>query len=185
MSVILFGAPSEAELVRLVLHYYGVGFQEKPMNSELRLEIDGVTLEGATAVARYQCQQYGAYPSDPYEVYQVETLTRLREQVFAAVRQWLDPEDAQALCTWFSSHERILRQVEKRLLNNSCHSYFVGRTVSLADFALFELGSRCFTRPGRELESLLRDHAPTYHHFLRHFPASSPTLHAYIKSRTA
>ena len=184
MAVVLIGAPADAELVRLVLHYYGVAFQERTADSELRLESDGVTLEGATTIARYLCQQYGAYPSEPYEVYQIETLTRLREQVFAAVRQWLEPEDTQALCSWFSAHERVLRQVEKRLLNNSCHTYFVGRTVSLADFALFELGSRCFSRPGRELESLLRDHAPTYHHFLRHFPGSSPTLHVYIKSRT-
>lgn len=185
MAVVLYPLSADADLVRFVLQYYGVPFTEKTENGEVRLETDGVGLEGDTAAARYLCQQYGAYPSEPYEVYQVETLARLREQVISTVHAWLEPEESQALFTWFSAHERVVRQIEKRLLNNSCHSYFVGQTVSLADFAMFELGTRCFTRPGRDMVNLLRDHAPTFHHFLRHFPATSPTLHSYIKARTA
>lgn len=86
-----------AEPIRLALTYFGIDFdevvlkhessdgaegaeewKEKKKNYEFGavpvLEIDGKKLAQSKAILRYICMREGHYPTDPYEIYRVESL---------------------------------------------------------------------------------------------------------------
>ena len=197
-----FEPHGRAEIIRLILNYYGVSYEERTLAEEdlvrlfgqsfaefralPRLDIDGLQLLDPSSIARYLCQKYGAYPADPYEVYLVETLSRLPEEVHELVQPLFSVGNIDAAAKWFSQHVRVFRTIEKRLLSNPRHKrFFVGGQVSMADFSLFEMGYDCFCRPFlREyLENLLREKAPNFHLFIHEFIDSSPTLSAYLRTR--
>lgn len=151
-----------------------------------RLDIDGKHLVQSYAMYRYLAQKHGAYPTDIYHVYLVESLLQLREDIYGSLMPNFHQNDDAAVANWYRDNmPRMLRLIERRIVENNNPHFFVGNSVTLADFVMFEFGYDYFLRPSlkERYEGMLRDTAPTFYQFVLHFKDSSPTLKSYLEAR--
>jgi len=158
-----FNLQARAEIIRLILHYGGVTFEdiryELAKWPELKddkkwkygqlpiLEIDGKTLAQSQTIARYLCQRLGYYPTDLDQATQVE---ELREFINS------DISDRQYLGGLFKDQElkeqyrkeyfetklpKNLAYLEERLANNTT-GFLFGDSITIADFTLVDFAQR-------------------------------------------
>ena len=197
-----FDLYARGELIRQILYYHGADFIDHRVAwdewPQLRdpniaefdqlpvLEIDGLKLIESKSIARYLCQKFGYYPSDIVDIYWVESLCDLKEDMFSAAAKAYSskvPEHIHKLYTeefpWW------LQKIEARLVrNNGGDGWFVGNTVTRADFEIFELLWDGLVREGlREKYGHLLEATPKLEAFVRRFADSSPRLRAYLDSR--
>ena len=194
---------ARAELMRVILKYYGVSFTDHEISMEEwgglkmsgftefgqlpRLDIDGMELVQSHCIYRYLAQKYGAYPSDEGEIYLAESLVDLRDDIFNPVGTMMFKKDFEGVGRFFTEKmPTFLRMIEKRLVDNDREGhFFVGRKVSLADFAMFQFGYDFFCRNGKreQFEHVLQSNAPTFHAFVNYFRNSNENLRRYLETR--
>ena len=190
---------ARAETARLIFHYHGVEFnnhiiefQDWPelktsgfaeFNQLPVLEIDGLRMVQSQAIARYLAQKYGFYPTEHKDIYLVESLCDLKEDVVKAVGFHIFKRETEIVEKWFEENaQTVLEQLERRLnRNQEGNGYFVGDSVTLADFHIFQLVHDFFVIRNRG--DLVEKNAPKVLQFVHRFLDSSPRLKAYIESR--
>jgi len=199
-----FDIHARGECAKMIMRYYGVEYTDHLISGEEwrqfkasgfcefgqlpRLDIDGKQMVQSFAIFRYLCQKYGAYPTDPYEVYLVESLCQLRDDIYGGVMPNFYKSNAEGIANWYRDNmPRMLKMIEKRLVeNNSGNHFFVGNAVSLADFVMFQFGYDHFLRPNlkTQFEGVLRDNAPNFYQFVLYFKDSNENLRNYLATRT-
>lgn len=197
-----FDLYARGELIRMILTYHGQEFVDHRVTMEewtnLRtsglaefgqlpvLEIDGLKLVESRSIARYLCQKLGYYPADMVETYWVESLCDLKEDIFTSVAKVAWGTDAEALEKVY--REDIpwwLEKIEARLLrNNDGNGWFVGDSVTRADFEVFQLLWDGLLRPGlKDKFGHLLEARPKLDAFVKRFVESSQRLREYLESR--
>ena len=182
-----FDVHGRAEIIRSILHYNKVQYEdirfsfaewaEKksnfPNGQVPILEIDGKQLSQSNSIARYLAQLHGQYPTDPSEIYAVESTLDYFGDVGLKLAAWFQEKDAekkQALLEEFLKNNIpvVLTTLNTILKQNTTGSgFFVGKSLTLADFAVINFATR----------SLLKlDHAL--------LETTNPELAAYIKEKT-
>jgi len=198
-----FDIHGRGECARMILHYNGTAFEDNRLNGEqwqaLKasgiaefgqlpvLEIDGHKLVQSHSINRYLCQKFGYYPSDPAQVYFVESICDLKEDVLSSYVKFVLSKDMEGmeklnqekLPTW-------LQMFEKRLeSNNGGTGYFVGNSPTVADFEIFQFMWDMFLRAERsgKYGHYFDQNAPKLKAFCERFLNSSPSLKSYVDSR--
>ena len=183
-----FSVYGKASATRMILHYNSTPFEDHIVGIEdwpaLKqtglsefghlpvLEIDGLKLVQSRSINRYLCQKFGYYPSNPYDVYLVESLCDLKEDILKEfMRAEADSNLEETLVeekvpTW-------LKMIETRFASNPDNKHFVGEKTTLADFEIFQL------LVDQELYLL----SSPLNEFCEGFLNSSQSLQTYIKSR--
>ena len=180
-----------AEIIRIILHYNKVPFEdirysfpewiEKKSNFKFNqipiLEIDGKQLSQSNSIARYLAQLYGQYPTDPAEIYQVESLIDFFGDIHTKLLVWFfeqDPEKKTVILEEFLKNTLpgLITPVNNILKQNTTGSgFFIGKSLTLADFAVVNFATRILAHPERlvHTQSILD---------------ANPELAAYIKEKT-
>jgi glutathione S-transferase len=193
---------SRGEVIRLILTYHGLDFVDHRVDlhewpalcsggiSEFNqlpvLEIDGLRLVESRSISRYLCQKLGYYPSDRMDIYWVESICDLREDIYCAVAKAIESNDNEELEKVYKEHiPWWLQKIENRLSrNNEGNGWFVGESVTRADFEVFELIWDGMLRPGmKDRFGYLLSAAPKLEAFMQRFLASSTRLQEYLDSR--
>lgn len=197
-----FDYHARGECAKMIMRYYGVEYTDHLISGEEwgtlkttgftefgqlpRLDIDGKQLAQSFAQYRYLCQKQGAYPTDPYEIYLVESLCQLRDDIYGSLMPNFYVNNTEGIANWYRDNmPRMLKMIEKRLVeNNSGNHFFVGHAVSLADFVMFQFGYDHFLRPNlKHFEGVLRDNAPNFYEFVLYFKDSNENLRNYLAAR--
>ena len=203
-----FDVHARGECIKMIMRYYGMVYsdhlidfmQEWPklktegfteFGQVPRLDIDGMQMVQSYAIYRYLCQKNGAYPTDPYEIYLVESICNLRDDIYNSLNpnfySLYTTGNWEGVDNWYRDNmPRMLKMVERRLIENGQQGhFFVGSKVTMADFVMFQLGYDHFLRPNlkEKFEAVLRDNAPTFYQFVLHFKESNANLRSYLANR--
>ena len=200
-----FDIYGRAETARMILHYNGTAFEDNRLQFEewpaLKasgiaefgqlpvLEIDGHKLVQSHSINRYLCQKFGYYPSDPFQIYLVESICDLKEDIFISYVRASTNKDIEGMQKL--NKEKLpgwLKMIESRLVsNNGGNSYFVGETPTLADFEIFQLIWDFSLRDERKAnhELTVIENAPKLKEFCERFLESSPNLKRYLETRAS
>lgn len=202
ITLYYFDLYARGELIRMIFTYHGVeftdhrvAFAEWPELSASGLaefgnlpvlEIDGLKLVESRSIARYLCQKFGYYPSDFTDIYWVESVCDLKEDIFTAVAKAIWTKDPETIAKVYS--EDIpwwLQKIEARLIrNNGGDGWFVGNSITRADFEIFELLWDGLLRPGlNEKFGGLLMATPKLDAFVKRFLETSQRLRDYLESR--
>ena len=148
-----------------------------------RLDIDGLELVQSRAIERYLATKLGYYPSDPVLIYKVDSVMDLKEDFYMGSFPFVHTKDNEGLAKWYADNAlRFLGYFNSRLTANAA-GWFVGNSVTLADFEVFELIWDFFLRPGRaEFEKYLESF-PEIRAFMTRMLESSAHLQTYYTSR--
>ena len=188
-----FDGYGRGEIIRMLLSFNKVQFEdirysfaewpEKKATLKFSqipiLEIDGKQMAQSNSIARYVAQSYGQYPTDSNEVYQVESTNDFFEDVNSKFNPIFmsyvrDPEKkTDAIEEYFKNTlPGIITRVSDILKQNTTGSgFFVGKSLTLADFAVVSFATRILTHPDRvALSQPILD--------------ANPELVAYIKKQT-
>jgi len=198
-----FDYHARGECAKLIMKYYGMEYTEHLIAYDdwlklkvegftefgqlPRMDIDGMQMVQSYAIYRYLCQKNGAYPTDPYHIYLVESLCNLRDDIYSSLMPNFYTNNTEGIANWYRDNmPRMLKMIEKRLVeNNSGNHFFVGNTVSMADFVMFQFGYDHFLRPNMktQFEGVLRDNAPNFYQFVLYFKESNPSVRSYLATR--
>lgn len=197
-----FDVYGKGETARIILYYHGISFvdhrvqqQDWPalQSSGLAefgalpvLEMDGHKMVESRAIARYLCRKFGYYPKALADLYMVESIIDLKEDVIDTIFPLFFKKDMEAINKVYTEDMPYwLKKMEDRLRRNGGDGWFVGKTVTLADFEIFILIWDYFMRPemAGNYEHIVNTHAPKIKDFIKRFLMSSPKLKAYIDQR--
>ncbi|CAG9326153.1 unnamed protein product [Blepharisma stoltei] len=198
-----FNLYGRGELARYILHYHGTQFTDHRVEfgewpalkssgvaefGQLPvLEIDGIRMVQSKAIARYLCQKFGYYPNSPTDVYWVESLVDLREDIISEYFKAKFNKDEEAINKIFSEKlPEWLRRAEARLeRNNGGNGWFVGDSISLADFAVFQTVWDYLLREEKAAKGApaVETNAPKLRAWATRLLESSPTLKHYLETR--
>ena len=197
-----FDLYARGEMTRMIFHYNGAAFTDhriqfgdwpafsesfQPDFGQLPvLEIDGLKLVESNSISRYLSQKFGYYPSDPVDIYWVESLCDLKNDIFTAIGKAVWDKDPQVLADVYAKDVPWwIQKIESRLVrNNGGDGWFVGNSVTRADLEIFELLWDGILRPElKDKFGALIDGIPKLKEFVQRFLDSSPTLKAYIDAR--
>lgn len=199
-----FDFHARGETAKMIMRYYGMEYADHLIASDdwlklksegfcefgqlPRLDIDGRRMVQSYSIYRYLCMKNGAYPTDSYDIYLVESLCNLREDIYTSLMPNFYVNNTEGINNWYRDNmPKYLRLIEKRLLDNSREGqFFVGSHVTLADFIMFQFGYDHFLRPNLKdrFEHVLRDNAPTFYQFVLRFKDSNAGLRNYLAQRT-
>ena len=195
---------ARAETTRMILRYNRIVFEDKRYSREdwlnkhktfgkfefeklPMLEIDGHKLVQSRCIERYLCQKFGLYPTDIIQIYQVESLAALKEDIHMQFVKFMRIlNDPKGWKEWNNNEmPSRLKMIERRLMMNTGSKYLVGKSVSLADFVVFEFLYDSFMRPNVRDESLktLENSAPRLKEYAENFLSMSNELKEYLKKR--
>ena len=149
------------------------------------VDIDGLRLVESKAISRYLCQKYGYYPSDIVDIYWVESLCDLKEDIFSSLAKAIWDTPAAVTKAYTEDVPWWMEKIEARLIrNNGGDGWFVGNSVTRADFEIFELVWDGLLRPGiKETYGGLLDKTPKLMAFVQRFLEFSPRIKAYLETR--
>ena len=143
------------------------------------LEIDGKQMAQSNSIARYVAQSFGQYPTDSNEIYQVEStsdfLEDMNSKFLPLIMSFMrDPEKKTDAVEEFykKTLPGLITHISNILKQNTTGSgFFVGKSLTLADFAVVNFATRVLTHPDRAaLAQPILD--------------ANPELAAYIKKKT-
>ena len=182
-----FDLHARGEIIRSILYYNKVQYEDirisfaewgEKKNTFLNgqvpiLEIDGKQLSQSTSIARYLAQLHGQYPTDPREIYQVESTLDFFADAALKLAPWFkeqDPVKKQAIQDEFLKNTipvvyTTLNNILKQ--NTTGSGYFVGKSLTLLDFAVVNFATRPLLA---KLDQAVID--------------ANPELTAYIKEKT-
>jgi len=166
-----FDLEARGEVVRLILHYNKVQFEDIrypfaewadhkktgkfPFGQLPSLEIGDKVYAQSMAIARYLCQKFNQYPWDLNEAYQVEAT---KDYIGDMVKKFLpyypekDEEKKKVI------HEKYLTETLPQMLpglnsllkeNTTGSGFFVCKNRTLADFVVCDFAQRMFFHPDR------------------------------------
>jgi len=166
-----FDVYGRAELIRLILAYNKVPFEDIRYNiadwPELKksgnflfgqlpvLEWEGKKMAQSMSIARFLCKTFGQYPHDVEDIYQAEAIADYYVDILMKFTPYFGMKDDESKKEY---HEKFLKETLPGLIaplnrmlkeNKSGSGYFVGRHLTLADFAVFELVYRFIFHPKR------------------------------------
>ncbi len=109
------------------------------------LEVDGKHLAQSWAILRFLGRQHGYYPSDADAAYQVDSTIDAVEDFLGSYFKFMFEHDAErkkaAKETFLTKFlPNWLNAIEKRITKNSSQKYIVGDKMTIADFALGNVG---------------------------------------------
>ena len=188
-----FDVYSRGEPIRMILHYNKVQFEDIRINPSQwgekkntypngklpLLEIDGKQMNQSRAIIRYLAQSYGHYPTDIFEIYQAEAAFDFVEDIIYSISPLLlnfmrDPEKkTDAIEEHFKNIlPGLVTPLSNILKQNTTGSgFFVGKSLTIADFVVVNFATRILTHPNRiAFSKLILD--------------ANPELTAYIKKIT-
>lgn len=194
-----------AEVTRMILHFTNTPFRNQTYTREEwfanhkysgefefemipMLEYEGRKYSESHSIERFLCMKYNFYPTDPYEVYLVESIGDFREDLTKLmIRYKFHLKDEAGYQKWLQEDlPKALQKIEKRLeANNGGNGFFVGDRVTMADFVMFEFAYDMFLRPGvrdHRLE-VIETHAPKLKAFSERFIELSEGLKNYLATR--
>ena len=123
------------------------------------IEIDGKKLAQSKAILRYIFMRQNQYPTDPYEIYRIESLVDLFLDLANGMEQAYesDKENGEEACMkWIKANfPKRLAQLTKRLEANSNQDYLVGDKLSMADVLFVDLRYSSFkSSPPEQVEEI-------------------------------
>ena len=132
--------------------------------------------------------KHNFYPSDPYEVYLMESIGDFREDLTKLIiRYKINLKDEAGYQKWLQEDlPKALQKIEKRLeANNGGNGFFVGDRVTMADFVMFEFAYDMFLRPSmrEHMLEMIETHAPKLKAFAERFIELSEGLKNYLAAR--
>ncbi|CAG9320786.1 unnamed protein product [Blepharisma stoltei] len=193
-----FDIYGRAETIRLILHYAGIPFTDHRIQFEEwpaikatgftefgqlpAVDIDGHRLVQTRSIIRYLCQKYNYYVSGIQDVYYVESLCDLIDDIGTYMGKFVYNKDFEGLNKAFE--ERMpdwLRKLEARLeRNNGGQGFFVGDHATKADFYAFGLLHTFIIKIHPEY---FDSYAPKVKQWMTRIIESSQTLKTYLDSR--
>jgi glutathione S-transferase len=150
------------------------------------VEIDGLKLVQSRSIIRYLSQKFGYYPDNIQDVYWVESLCDYKEDMVSEAGKVFFSKDPEAIAKLYSEKFPVwLAHLEARLVrNNGGDGWFVGNSVTRADFEIFQIIWDTTQRAEvKDTAGPLIDATPKLAAFLQRFLDSSPALKAYLESR--
>lgn len=150
------------------------------------LEIDGLVLVQSRSILRYVSQKYGHYPDNIADIYWVESLGDLKEDYYNLAISVIWPNDEEGIQRVYSKHVPVwLQTIESRLIrNNNGDGWFVGNSVTRADFEMFEFIWDFVYKPDKiQKFGFLLGIAPKLEAFIQRFLEFSPRIKNYLDSR--
>lgn len=204
MSIVLhyFDVYGRGEIIRLILTHYGQVFTDHRVQYEEWpelcasnfsefgqlpvLEIDGLRLVETKSITRYICQKFGSYPDNITDVYWVESLSDLRDDIINALADVVKKNDLNEIVRVYT--EDIpwwLAKIEARLVRNQGgDGWFVGNSLTRADFEIFLLIWDGMLREGlKERFGGIIKKFPKLDAFVERFLENSPRVKSYLESR--
>ena len=198
-----FDVLARGEPLRIILTYAGVEFTDHRIPFEEwgalktsnfaefgqlpALDIDGERLVQSQSMVRYVSQKYGFYPSDIKEIYQVESICDLKEDIYNALVTNLYKNNVEALEKFATeTAPQVLGYLNKRLeKNHDGEGFFVGDRITIADFQVFQIVHDYFLAPNHKEkhEHLVDTYAPKVKALVHRIIESSPTLKTYLENR--
>lgn len=152
------------------------------------LEIQGKRLAQTRSILRFVCQTHRLYPplTSHVDVYLVESVCDLVDDLRTPLITHTFNKDAEAISRHYDgAMAGGLEMLEARLTKNTANSgFFVGGTVTMADFAVFELLWDYFLMPEKRSthEARVRKHEKLSQ-FADRMQRLNPELEAYLRSR--
>ena len=161
-----FDVYSRGEAIRMILNHNKVQFEDVRITQEQWgekkgtfefsqvpiLQVDGKQMAQSNAIARYLAQSQGQYPTDALEIYQVEATLSFLEDVNSTLGHMLyNPAQKSDVEEFFKKSliepmvhlNNILKQ------NKTGSGFFVGKSLTLADFCVVNFATRIITHPDR------------------------------------
>lgn len=198
-----FDVHARAEPLRLIFAYAGVEYTDHKISFEewgtLKasnfaefgqlpcLDIDGERLVQSQSMVRYVAQKFGFYPSDIKEIYQVESICDLKEDIYRGLVPNLYTNNVEGLEKFMTeTAPQALGFLNKRLeKNHNGEGFFVGDRISMADFQVFQIVHDYFLASNRKdkYEHLVDTHAPKVKALVHRIIESSPALKTYLENR--
>ena len=192
-----FDVYGRGEIIRLLLTVANVpyedhrfGFEEwmklKP-SAEFGtcpiLDIDGHNLVQTKAIVRYIAMTHGLYPTDPFDVYLVESFVDQVADIKEYLIEFSAHNEMDKLAAHYEKQTGFLQVIERRLLKNTTNSgWVVGSKMTVADVFLFNALWDWFLSPQRQA-----DHAAKVPQRLKDFAEfflqQSPAAKAYVDAR--
>jgi len=193
ITLYYFNFPGRAELIRLILHYNDINFEDKritfdewkdfkqahkelfPFGQMPVLEWNGKIYAQSQAIAKFLAQKFGQYPTDPETQFEVDQIRELiNNDIYEDwFRQFvLDEEKRKGYAddffnTRFPEKLSYINDLIKKTGNNG---YIVGNSLTLADFTLWNLAEGFLSHPNWKEKSV-----PVFEKF--------PELQEYLKKR--
>ena len=197
-----FDIYGRGELIRMILAFHGATYNDNRIAQDkwpgVRdsgfaefdelpcVEMDGKKFVETRSIARYLCLRFGYYPMDVMDSYLIESICELKSDVFGPALTATFKRDTEALTKIYDDMPWYLKKIEARLVrNNGGRGWFVGNSVSLADFEIFHLLWDLLLRPEKRgsYEHIVLTHAPKLKEFVDRFLNFSPRLNSYLASR--
>ncbi|XP_059143205.1 glutathione S-transferase 1-like [Physella acuta] len=152
-----FDAQGRAELTRIILAAAGVKYEDirytfqtwpaekskMPFGQLPVISVDGKMFGQSLAIATFVAKEAGFYPKNNLDGLKVDQVVQLGVDFqTAAVKAFFEKDEAKK-----SVYEKELKEVEvpkyldifEKLLKESGTGYFVGTTLTLADFCIYDL----------------------------------------------
>ncbi|CAG9333758.1 unnamed protein product [Blepharisma stoltei] len=156
-----------AEPIRMMFKYHNTNFNDHRINEQewthLKtsgfsefdtlpvMEIDGCRLVEPFAVSKYIAHKFGYLPNTPMEMYMMDSICEFCcniNKMFMKMHEDRDIEGMRRCCT--EKMPTFLRKIETRLeRNNNGNGFFVGNSVTMADFYVFQMLWEYCTKPGK------------------------------------
>lgn len=152
------------------------------------LDINGKRLAQTRSVLRYVCQLHHLYPlsTNTVEIYLVESVCDLIDDLRAPLMTLSFAKDEEGVMKHYDGNIATgLEMLEARLAKNTANSgFFVGNTVGMADFAVFEFLWDYFLMAQKQQSHAARvqKHA-TLEEFANRMRRLNPELENYLKTR--
>lgn len=198
-----FTTRGRAEVTRQMLVSSGIEFEDRRFKDEEwftvakpsgfyefnqipLLEIDGQRLVTSHAIERYLAKKLNLYPEDNYQVYLVESLIDLKNDLFTPMGVFLFfTNDPQGLENWIVEvMPNKLKCIEARFEANESDSYLVGNFKTWADFAIAQFIHDTFMLPEQSHRLfVLEQNAPKLKAFTERFYKNDVSLSNYILTR--
>ena len=154
------------------------------------LEMNGKKLSQTRSVLRYVCQLNGMYPhrSNIKDIYMVESVCDVVDDLRIPLIELTFAKNTEGLATHYDTKiAEGLPRLESRLEKNPIKSgFFVGATVTMADFAVFEFLWDFFLMDGKkEIHESRILQFSNLAQFSQKMKKLSPELAAYLQRRPA
>lgn len=149
------------------------------------LDIDGHNLVQTKAIVRYIAMTHNLYPTDPYDVYLVESFIDQVADVKENLIEFSAHNELDKLAAHYEKQAGFWEVIERRFLKNTSGSgWVVGSKMTVADVFLFNALWDWFLSPQRAA-----DHAAKIPERLKQFSAffleQNPRIRAYVDARQA
>lgn len=153
-----FNGRGAAEVSRLMFAIAGQQFEDLRFDSEgwkkekentpfgqlPVLEIDGVQYAQSSAIARYLARTFGFYGKDDLEVFRVDVVLGIYQDIIMYVLKARFEKDETRMAEYIKENREVkmpqfFGMLEKIITSNGNSGHYVGSSTTLADVTIFDL----------------------------------------------